>query len=288
MNWDRFASLDRRYIFLLMALVIIIPILVPMNITMGTMRVTQDLFDTVDAIDRTKQALMISSDYTPQTEAENHPMIIALLRHAFARRIPVLINALYVEGAPLLDQALKQVTAEFNARATSHADSIIYGRDAVYLGWQPPPIVPILSMGQSIRGIYPVDYYGTRTDSLALTQWTHNYDQVGIVVAITSGTSPLWYVMYAQPKYGVKVGGGCTAVNAPDFYPYCETGQLSGIMAGMKGAAEYEALVAEKFDLEDRRKATEAMASQSAAHVLMMVLIVIGNIAFFATRGRKS
>ncbi len=288
MNWDRFASLDRRYIFLLMALVIIIPILVPMNITMGTMRVTQDLFDTIDSIDRTKQCLLISSDYTPQTEAENHPMVITLLRHAFARRIPVLINALYVEGAPLLDQALKQVTTEFNARATSAADSIVYGRDVVYLGWQPPPIVPILSMGQSIRGIYPVDYYGTRTDSLALTQWTHNYDQVGIVVAITSGVSPLWYVMYAQPKYGVKVGGGCTAVNAPDFYPYCETGQLSGIMAGMKGAAEYEALVAKKFDLEDRRKATEAMASQSAAHVLMMVLIIIGNIAFFATRGRKS
>jgi hypothetical protein len=252
------------------------------------MRVTQSLFDTVDQINPKKQCLLISSDYTPQTEAENHPMMIALLRHAFSRRIPVLINALYVEGAPLLDQALRQVTAEFNSRATSHADSIIYGRDVVYLGWQPPPIVPILSMGQSIRGIYPVDYYGASTDSLPLTQWTHNYDQIGIVVALTSGQSPLWYVMYAQPKFHVKVGGGCTAVNAPDFYPYCQTGQLSGLMAGMKGAAEYEALVAKTFNLGDRRKATEAMASQSAAHVLMMVLIVIGNIAFFVTRGRKS
>jgi hypothetical protein len=288
MNWNRLSSLDRRYIFLLMALVIIIPILVPTNITMGTMRVTQSLYDTVDSIDRTKQCLLISSDYTPQTEAENHPMVLSLLRHAFARRIPVLINALYVEGAPMLDQALKQVMGEFNARATSHADSIVYGRDVVYLGWQPPPIVPILSMGQSIRGIYPIDYYDTSTDSLALTQWTENYDQVGIVVAITSGQSPLWYVMYAQPKYGVKVGGGCTAVNAPDFYPYYQTGQLSGLMAGMKGAAEYETLVEKNFHLGTRRKATEAMASQSAAHVMMMVLIIIGNIAFFATRGRKS
>ncbi len=288
MNWERFASLDRRWIFLLMGLVIIIPILVPMNITMGTMRVTQNLYNAVDSIDRTKQCLLISSDYSPQTEPENHPMMIALLRHAFARRIPVLINALYVEGAPLLDQALKQVTGEFNARATSNADSIVYGRDVVYLGWQPPPIVPILSMGQSIRGIYPVDYYGTSTDALALTKWTHNYDQVGIVVALTAGSSPLWYVMYARPKYGVKVGGGCTAVNAPDFYPYCQSGQLAGLMAGMKGAAEYEALVDKNFHLGTRRKATEAMASQSAAHVLMMALIIIGNIAFFATRGRKS
>jgi len=288
MNWERFAGLDRRWIFLLMGIVIVVPILMPMNITMGTMRVTQDLYNAVDAIDRTKQCLLISSDYSPQTEPENHPMMITLLRHAFARRIPVLINALYVEGAPLLDQALKQVSAEFNARATSSADSIVYGRDVVYLGCQPPPIVPILSMGQSIRGIYPVDYYGTSTDSLPLTQWTQNYDQVGIVVALSSGSSPLWYVMYAQPKFGVKVGGGCTAVSAPDLYPYCQTGQLSGLMAGMKGAAEYETLVEKNFDLGTRRKATEAMASQSAAHVLMMVLIIIGNIAFFVTRGRKS
>ena len=86
MNWERFEKIDRRIIFLVMAIVIIIPIVVPMNITMGTMRVTQSLFNTVDAIDRENQCLLISADYTPQTEPENHPMVIVLLRHAFARR----------------------------------------------------------------------------------------------------------------------------------------------------------------------------------------------------------
>ncbi len=288
MNWERFEKIDRRIIFLVMAIVIIIPIVVPMNITMGTMRVTQSLFNTVDAIDRENQCLLISADYTPQTEPENHPMVIVLLRHAFARRIPVLMNALYVEGAPMLEQALDQVMGEFNAQAATHEDSILYGRDVVYLGWQPPPIIPILSMGQSIRRVYPECYRGFDTDSLALTQRILNYDDVGIVVAITAGQSPLWYVMFAQPKYGVAVGGGCTAVNAPDFYPYCETGQLSGLMAGMKGAAEYETLVENQFRLDTRRKATEAMASQSAAHVMIMVFIVIGNIAYFAGRRRES
>jgi hypothetical protein len=115
----------------------------------------------------------------------------------------------------------------------------------------------------------------------------HNYDQVGIVVAITPLASPLWYVMYAQTKFGVKVGAGCTAVCAPDFYPYCRSGQLSGMMAGMKGAAEYEELVTEKYQTGGRRRATEGMASQSAAHLLMMVFVIIGNIAYFAGR-RKS
>ncbi len=287
MNWERLTHIDRRIIFLCMAVVITIPLLIRFTLPMGVQRTTRKLFDAVEAVDPHKQCLLISTDYVPQTEPENQPMTIVLLRHAFARRLPVLLNALYVEGAPLVDLALQQVLREFNGRARSSADSIIYGRDVVYLGWQPPPIVPILSMGQSITGIYPVDYYDADTPTLPLLSWVHNYDQVGIVVAVSSGWSPGWYYTYAQPKYGVKVGGGVTAVMAPDYYPYVATGQLSGMMAGMKGAAEYEELVLKKYNLQDRRRATEGMGSQSLAHVLIMVFVIIGNIAYFATR-RKS
>lgn len=287
MNWERLLKVDRRVIFLAMALAILIPLLLPIRLPMGIQRVTRNLFNAVDAIDPARQCLMISTDYTPQTEPENHPMTKALLRHGFARRVPVLVNALYVEGAPLIDQAITEVMADFNARATSREDSILYGRDVVYLGWQPPPIVPILAMGESISGIYPDDYYGNRTDSLEVMQRVLNYDQVGLVVAITPLASPLWYVQFAQTKYGVKVGAGCTAVCAPDFYPYCATGQLSGMMAGMKGAAEYEELVEQKYATGGRLKATEGMASQSAAHVLIMVFVILGNVAYFALR-RKS
>jgi hypothetical protein len=288
MNWERLLRIDRRIIFLTMVLAIALPLLFPIHMPMGTQRVTRHLFEAVDAIDGSKQCLMISTDYTPQTEPENHPMVKVLLRHGFARRVPVLLNALYIEGAPLIDQAIQEVMADFNARATSRADSIIYGRDVVYLGWQPPPIVPILAMGESITRIYPDDYYGRRTDSLEVMKRIHNYDQVGIVVGITPLSSPLWYVQFAQTKYGVKVGAGCTAVCAPDFYPYCGTGQLSGMMAGMKGAAEYEELVERKYHTGGRLKATEGMASQSAAHILIMALVVIGNIAYFAARGKKA
>lgn len=284
MNWAKLTQIDRRVIFIAVALAILIPLIFPVHMPMGAQRVTKNLYASVEAVDRTRDVLLLSSDYAPQTEAENHPMAIAILRHCFARRLPVLINALYVEGAPLLDMAMNQVMDEFNARAKTNADSIIYGRDVVYLGWQPPPIVPILSMGRSISGIYPVDYRGNPTDSLEVMKRVHNYDQIGLVVGLTSSVSPLWYVMYAQTKFGVKVGAGCTAVSAPDFYPYCRSGQLTGMMAGMKGAAEYEELVGNQYGVAGRRRATEGMASQSAAHLLMMAFVIIGNIAYFATR----
>lgn len=287
MNWDRLMRIDRRIIFLLAAVVIALPLLFPVQLPMSVQKPTQRLFDTVDAIDRKTKCLMICTDYVPQTEAENQPMTIALLRHGFAARIPVLVAAMYIEGAGLAKAAITQTMDEFNARATSRADSILYGRDIVFLGWQPPPIVPILGMGRSIAAIYKIDYEGYQTDTLEVMQRIHNYDDVGIVCSISGGSIPLSFVQFAQEKYGVKVGAGVTAVSAPDFYPYFETGQFSGMLGGMKGAAEYEFLVHQKYGVEGRMRAMEGMGAQSAAHVLIIVFVIIGNIAYFAGRRKQ-
>ncbi|MDM7914653.1 MAG: hypothetical protein QUU85_05215, partial [Candidatus Eisenbacteria bacterium] len=216
------------------------------------------------------------------------PMTIALIRHAMARHVRVLMISLYIESAGLANAAMQQVIEEFNSRATSPADSVVYGRDIAFLGWQPPPIVPILSMGRSISAIYPTDFFGTATDSLPVMRGVRNYDQVGIICAISGGSSPLWFVQFAQTRFGVKVGAGCTAVSAPDFYPYFATGQFSGIIGGMKGAAEYETLVENTYHVDGRRRAMEGMGSQSLAHLLIMAFVVVGNIAYFAGKRRKA
>jgi hypothetical protein len=61
----------------------------------------------------------------------------------------------------------------------------------------------------------------------------------------------------------------------------------------MKGAAEYEELVSERMTKAGmewglRNRGTEAMSSQTSAHLAIMAFIIIGNIAFFASRRRKS
>ncbi len=284
MNWDALLRIDRRIIFILMAIVIIVPLIVPMNLPVGMQRTTEGVFNTIENMDPQRQALLISTDYTPQTEAENQPMTITLMRHAFARRVPVLLLSLYVEATGQVAQAVDEVVAEFNARATSHADSIIYGRDVIFLGWVPPPIVPILAMGESIKGIYKTDFYGNATADLPLTQRIENYSDIGLVAAITASSSPIWYVQLAQTKWGVKVAAGCTAVSAPEFYPYFRSEQLAGMLGGMKGAAEYEDAVARKYGRTGTMRASQGMGAQSAAHLLIMAFVILGNIGYFVGR----
>ncbi|MEO0136700.1 MAG: hypothetical protein ABIL39_06105 [candidate division WOR-3 bacterium] len=283
---DLMLKIDRRIIYLVLAVVVILPLIIPSVQHVRVMPPVEKLYNAVDTIPVDK-VLMIDFDYDPQTQPELEPMALAILRHAFKKRIKVLALSLYVQPLGLAKAALDQVVGEFNAEAKSRADSIIYGRDYIFLGWQPPPLVPILGMGESITNVYKKDYYGNQTDTLPLMKRVKNYNQVGLLICISSGDPPLWWVGYAQNRFGLKVGVGCTAVSASDYYPYLQTGQFSGLMVGMKGAAEYEELVETRLAIYKHRKASTALPSLTYAHLVMMIFIIIGNIGYFIKRRKK-
>jgi len=77
-------------------------------------------------------------------------------------------------------------------------------------------------------------------------------------------------------------------VSAADAYPYLQSGQLSGLLAGMKGGAEYEVLIQKAGYSKAYMPAVAAMDSQSLAHVVILVLVIVGNLAFFVTRRRRA
>jgi hypothetical protein len=290
--WIKLQAIDRRWIYLVVWLVVMIPLLFPFNIKPKATPPVEKLFNYIDTMPENK-ALLLSVDFTPDSQAELQPMLVALLRHAFSihRRVGVL--SMSVQGLGIGEDALRQVTAEFNARATTNADSVINGREYVYWGWTTPPITVMLGMGERIARVFPVDYYGQKTESLPITRHIKNYDDAAILVSVAASSFPLSWINLAQTQFGIRLGCGITAVSAADFYPYVNSGQFTGMLAGMKGAAEYEELVGERMvkngdDWGLRRKGTEAMSSQTAAHLAIMAFIVIGNIAYFVTRRRKS
>lgn len=279
-------NIDRRIIYLILIIVVILPLLFPAAQEVRVMPPVEKLYYAVDTIPEEK-AVIIDFDYEPQTAPELDPMGFAILRHVFTRRIKLIVLSLYVQPLGLAQNALNQVIEEFNSVAQTREDSIIYGRDYVFLGWVPPPIIPILGMGESITNVYRVDYYGNSTDTLPLLQEVKNYSDVGLLISISGADPPKWWVAYAQSRFGLRVGAGITAVSASEFYPYLQTGQFSGMLVGMKGAAEYEEMVERTLDVKARRKASEALLSLTYAHLVMIIFIVIGNIGYFIKRRKK-
>ncbi len=64
-----------------------------------------------------------------------------------------------------------------------------------------------------------------------------------------------------------------TAVGAPEIYPYYPR-QALGMMGGLKGAAEYETMIAKPG------MGARGMDAQSMAHLLIVCFIILGNVGF--------
>ena len=109
----------------------------------------------------------------------------------------------------------------------------------------------------------------------------HNYDQIAIIIDLASSSTPTSWIQFAHEQFRAKVAAGVTAVMATDYYPFLQTGQLTGFMNGLKGASDYEVL------LKRQDKASLGMASQSIAHALIIAFVILGNVGYLATRRRQ-
>ncbi|MCK4941240.1 hypothetical protein KAS45_04040 [candidate division WOR-3 bacterium] len=289
MKWyERITTIDRRVIYLLLTVLVILPFFIKITIPQNIMPQTKRLFDYIESIPQNDKAVMISFDYTPQTQPECHPMAKALLRHCFARDLPVIGLSFDPQAPGLAVDAITSIVSEIDSLAETKEDSLVYGVDYVYLGWKSGRIAAQLGMGEEIAGVYPRDYFGNSIDSFPLMNKIKNYKNVAIVVILASADYPLDWIRYTQTRYGVNVGAGLTAVMAPKYYPFLQTGQMAGLMSGMKGAAEYEKLVLDHGYARTLGTADTGMNSQSMIHILIMVFIILGNVGyFFARRAKK-
>ncbi len=162
------------------------------------------------------------------------------------------------------------------------AKNLEYGEDYVNLGYMAGNEVVIQGMGADIHTTFPADYSGNRTSELSLMKGVKNFDNIDFVYNLSAGyPGTQEWVQFAVDRFHATLGAGNTAVQAPGMYPYVQTGQLLGVLGGMKGGAEYE-IIAKR-----PARAVSYMFSQSVSHAVVVFFIIVGNLAFFATRGKR-
>ncbi|MEO0124252.1 MAG: hypothetical protein ABIL69_09670 [candidate division WOR-3 bacterium] len=286
---QKLTKIDRRIIYLILTILVILPFFLKFRIPQNIMPQTKRLFDFIEKLSPSdNQSVLLSIDYTPQTMPECHPMAISILTHCFKKKIPVLGVSFDPQAPGLAIEAFNTVVNKINKTAKTNNDSVIYGRDYVYLGWKSGRIAALMEMGEKIGNVFPKDYYNNYTDSLPLMQRIKNYRNVSIAIILAAADYPQEWLMYAQARYGLKLGAGLTAVMAPKYYPFLQTGQISGMMSGMKGAAEYENLLLQYGYAEESGKAETGMNSQTLVHLLIIVLIIVGNIGYLVMRKKST
>ena len=277
-------SLDRRIIFLIVGLSVLIPLLKPewIDLPIRPTPESQIVFDEINKLNAGDK-MLLSFEYSPSTKPEIHPMAIAILKHLYAKNIQVYGFALWPDGNFMSTEAFSEVSDDYDKK---------YGVDYVNLGYKPGGEAVIKGIASDIRTLYPADLQGTSINDIPMMKDVINIEDFDFVFSLSAGYpgSKEW-VQYACDPNNIPLSTGCTSIQVTDIMPYVENNQIRGILAGMPGAAEYESLVeAELQKMEISGKPGEAsgmMAAQSIAHVVIVLFIIFGNISYFITRKKN-
>lgn len=286
MHWlQKLIGLDRRWIFLFVAIGTALPIIFPIGFKVSVTPPVRALFDRIENLSP-DDVVMVSFDYGPSTAPENDPMSDAVLRHCFSKGVKVVVLALFpIGGVTMSDQSLQRVLPDY--------PNLKRGVDYTSLGYKSGGQATMKQMGEDIAVVFPADRWGTPIGEIPLMQKVHNYSDMKLVVSMATGIIGEWWANLINAQFHIPVAVGCTAVSAPKYYAYLNSGQMVGMLGGLKGASEYERLLIDKYPTAEKTygraglyTAIKGMDAQTIIHTVILVFIIIGNLAFVL--GRRS
>ena len=279
-------NLDRRMLYLLLAIVIAIPLLAP-AVTKPLPKpaitgFTQSYYDTIEKVAADPVAknkiVIVSCNFAAGTLAENLSQCEATVRHLMMRKLKFAVFGFSdPQGRELGQQVVDKLAKEYDYQ---------YGRDYVNWGYRPAgaAVALLKTAVNDLPGAMGKDIKGMAISQVACMQGIKGVNDVSLICEFAaSATLPVWIQFYQRAgKAPIPTLYGPTSVMATEAVNYVESGQLQGMLIGLKGASEYELL------LQKEGFASSASASLSLSHLLIVVLIVLGNIGMFVERKQRA
>jgi hypothetical protein len=269
-------KIDRRILYVLIALVVTLPLV------LRPARHPDIIFDEVSKAYAVLENIpddkivIVSTVWGPGTEAENAPQTEVVMRHLFrnGKRFAVIS----------WDQAGTELTYEIGARLADELGKE-YGEDWVHLGFRLPYSAVMRSimrgMAQDFPKVISYDRFNTKLDKIPALDGVKTWKDIGAVVEITpSATVELWISYFTGP-YGIPMVFCPTAVMAAEAYPLLDAQLIEGMLNGVIGAVQYETLLGMGDVATDASAISWAL---SAAHIYVIVLIILGNLGYLAMR----
>jgi ribosomal protein S6 len=259
-------KIKKEVIYFLLLLVIILPLIFGISFKIKPTEPVINFFQEINSLKK-GSFIVVTISFDPSTKAELLPMLDALTYHLFKNDIiPVYMNPLNANVTNLGYLSIKKIARKMKKKENS---------DYYYLGFVPGDKSALQDMGEDFYSVYKKTFDGKDLENFNIFKNIQKISDFSLLIDLADGNSTLDLLTYINTKYGVPMASGVTAVMASEYYPYLNSGQLLGLLGGLRGAAEYETL------LDMSAKARRGMSAQTFAHILIFILIIIGNYEYF-------
>ncbi len=265
---------DRRVDIVLYVLIIALvsyAIISPIGLPIPISKHTKTLYDFIDSLPPGK-VVYIGYDYGASNLAEIEPAAAALAYHCFQKDLKIVGAGTTTESGAMMKRSISGALEAFPDK--------VYGTDYVNIGYKGGGNIFFEALGVSfIDAAAGTDNDGNRIEEMPIMKEAKSLKDVAIAASMGSlGDGLSAYVKMIGTPLGIPVTGACFAVSIPESMPLVVSGQLTGMLAGMKGAAEYEQL------LKKPGSASVGMDAQSLTHVLIILFVIFGNVQYFLSK----
>ena len=273
---------DRRWIFLGMGLLVVGLYVLGARSAAPDNEYVDTYYDTIEALPA-NSIVMLSADFDPGSKAELLPMYQATIHHLMRKDIRIVNVATWPAGPPYTRTEFGRIPQQYGK---------VYGTDWIELGFLPGDDVAMAQIGNSIKSTFPSDdKRGDPVDSFEIMNDVGDkFGGISLLITMSAGyPGILEWLAQAGGRYDVAILAGTTAVQTSDLYAFYPS-QLSGFIGGATGATRYLEMVGEETaDLHPVRDDNQTrMMIQEWAHMFIVLLIIVGNVLYFAGRGKTA
>ena len=282
MNVLRFLQeVDRRFLYALLILAVTIPFFLPMHLPNAPASPTIALFDEIENLP-TNAFVLIGVDWSAGTRGENLPQTEMLIRHLMKRKLRfAMIDFADPQGKTLGEEIAQRLQGGYGVKE---------GVNWVNMGYRTGDMVNVLlAFEQNITSAVPTDVNNRPLASLPVMLGIRSAHDISMVIDVTPSTTYQAFIQFLGGPYHIPMAAAMTAVMVPEAYNYFDSRQLVGMIPGLQGAAEYQKLFEDKYGKIPGTTATQKFSnSLSFAHLLMIALIIMGNMAMILERRRRA
>lgn len=268
--WDRLQQLDRRWYYWILFFVLMVPFVNPIGLPLTIADSTKKLYDSVQAVNE-GDVVTLDMCITVATWPECMPGLV------------IFVETLMDQGAKMIFVSsnidVEMSWNRLNDLVPRLQEEYTYGEDYVFLGYRTGGAAAIAQMAVDLASVYPTDHYRTPVEDLPLMQNVNKATDVDLHLG--NGECIEMYIQHWGIPFGTPIGANGIAMKGSTLSPYLKTGSLTGLAIGVRGGAELEKLAGMPAD------ATVRMDSISLSHSLFVILIILSNIGYFLTRGKK-
>jgi hypothetical protein len=233
---------------------------------------------------------MVWFDFGPNTIAENEPQAQVLIEHLFRRRIPVVLLSQYQQAERFLTKIPNEVAKRLESEMPGQQWR--YGEAWVNAGFRPGGSIFIQSMvnaadvskflGRDVNGM-PISHY----PNFSAIGGVERVKLVGEITGLV-GVFDNIIQFFQKNDYRPTIVHGCTSITIPEAYIFLDSGQLKGLLEGIAGAAWYSEVLKAHFPGSENKELLVTNTALSAAHIVLILLIVLGNIVPLFERRRAN